>query len=154
MGCRGGGSSFFSTKHGRPPRPSRDRFFPRTIYSFTFYSHRAFDNSWMAEDKLVSTLADHLSPPFRSGCGGVVGWRMFLEKRLVVLRALSLGFLRVFRFAVSWQISSSFFFLEYWIIFWILFPKRVSIGFLFFSSFNYFFSKTIFIKEKKKRLKN
>lgn len=65
-----GMGSTFSTKHGRPPRPSRDRFFPRTIYSFTFYSHRAFDNSWMAEDKLVSTLADHLSLPFRSGCGG------------------------------------------------------------------------------------
>lgn len=31
-------------KHGRPPRPPRDRFFPRTIYSFTFYSHRAFDS--------------------------------------------------------------------------------------------------------------
>lgn len=113
MGCRGGGSSFFSTKHGRPPRPSRDRFFPRTIYSFTFYSHRAFDNSWMAEDKLVSTLADHLSPPFRSGCGGVVGWRMFLEKRLVVLRALSRIFTGV---SICCFLVNFFFFFSFWSI--------------------------------------
>lgn len=74
-----GWGSTFSTKHGRPPRSPGDRFFPRTIYSFTFYSHRAFDNSWMAGDKLVSP-----SPiifPFLSAPGGdVVGW--FEERRV------------------------------------------------------------------------
>lgn len=75
----------FSTKHGRPPRSPGDRFFPRTIYSFTFYSHRAFDNSWMAEDKLVSP-----SPiifPFLSAPGGdVVGW--FEERSTVFSRVV------------------------------------------------------------------
>lgn len=134
-----GGSTFFSTKHGRPPRPSRDRFFPRTIYSFTFYSHRAFDNSWMAEDKLVSTLADHLSLPFRSGCGDVVGRRMFLEKRCCVFQDFYGCFdLLNFFFRVL-----NYFFREYYFrmkrVYWIL-------SF----SFNYFFLKTIFKKGGKK----
>lgn len=43
-----------SEKYGRPPRPPRDRFFPRTIYSFTFYSHRAFDSGGLRNGRTGS----------------------------------------------------------------------------------------------------